>query len=39
MPYNNRELSLTLCDDLEGWGWGDGREVYERGDICIIMAN
>ena len=36
----NRELSLVLCDDLEGWhvGWGR-REVQEGGDICIHIAD
>ena len=24
-----------LCDDLEGWDGGEGREVQEEGDICI----
>ena len=29
-----------LCDDLEGWGGvGGGREVQEREDICILMAD
>ena len=32
--------SLVLSDDLEGWDReGDGREVRERGDICILMAD
>ena len=37
----HRELSLVLCDDLEGWegGVGSGREVQEGGTICILMAN
>ena len=31
-----RELSSGLYDDLEGSGGvGGGREVQERGDICI----
>ena len=30
------ELSLVVCDDLEGW---DGREVQEGGDICKHMAD
>ena len=28
-----------LCDDLEGWDGGKGREVQEEGDTCILMAN
>ena len=28
-----------LCDDLEGWDEGTGREVQETGDICIHMAD
>ena len=28
-----------LCDNLEVWdGVGDGREVQERGDICVPMT-
>ena len=28
-----------LCDILEGWdGVGGGREVHERGDVCIPVA-
>ena len=35
-----RELKLGLCDNLEGWdGERDGREVQERGDICIPVAD
>ena len=31
---------LELCDNLEGWdGVRGGREVQERGDICIPMAD
>ena len=29
----------VLCDNLDGWdGVGGGREVQERGDICIPTA-
>ena len=36
----SRELSLILCDNIEGWvGVGDGREVQEGEDICILMAD
>ena len=40
-PRNqNRELKPGLCNSLEGWGVeGDGREVQEGGDICILMAD
>ena len=35
-----RELKRGLCINLEGWDEeGDGREVQERGDICIPMAD
>ena len=31
--------SALLCDNLEGWDEvGDGKEVHERGDICILAA-
>ena len=26
-----------FCDD--GVGWGEQREIYEGGDICLIMAD
>ena len=28
-----------LCDDLDVWGGGSGREVQEGGDICIHIAD
>ena len=28
-----------LCDDLEGWDEGGGREVQEGGDVRIPMAD
>ena len=28
-----------LCDDLDGWDGGDGREVQEGGDIGIHIAD
>ena len=29
-----------LCDNLEGWdGEGDGREIPERGDMGVPMAD
>ena len=35
-----RELKQGLCDNLEGWdGEGDGREVPERGDMGVPMAD
>ena len=35
-----RELNSVLCDNLEGsYGVGDGREVQDRGDISIPMAD
>ena len=40
VALQNRELSLVLCDNLEGWdGVGNGREVQEGKDICIPMAD
>ena len=31
---------MALCDGREGWdGEAGGREVQERGDICICMAD
>ena len=38
----HRELSLVLCDDLEGWdgwGWGTGREVQEGRHICVQLIH
>ena len=35
-----RELTQGLCDNLEGWhGEGDGREVWEGGDMGVPMAD
>ena len=35
-----RKLKLGLCINLEGWDVeGDKREVQNRGDICIPMAD
>ena len=35
-----RKLKLGLCINLEGWDVeGDEREVQNRGDICIPMAD
>ena len=28
-----------LCDDLEGWDGGCGRETQEGGDKCILIAD
>ena len=34
-----KKLKQGLCINLEGWdGEGDGREVQNRGDICIPMS-
>ena len=35
----NREPSVAHCDDLEGMGWGEGKEAQEGGKICAIMAD
>ena len=37
----HREISLVLCDHLEGWDREGGREAQERGDMgtsCMHMA-
>ena len=35
-----KKLKHGLCVNLEGWdGEGDGREVQNRGDICIPMSD
>ena len=35
-----RKLKQGLCINLEGWdGEGDGREVQNRGDICIPLSD
>ena len=35
-----RELKQGLYDNLEGWdGEGDGREVWEGGDMGVFMAD
>ena len=35
-----RELSLELCDNLQGWdGVGGEREVQEGGDMCFHIAD
>ena len=35
-----RELKQGLCDNLGGWdGEGDGREVWEGGDLGVPMAD
>ena len=32
-------LKPGLCNNLKGWdGMGDGREVQEGGDICILIT-
>ena len=35
-----KKLKQGLCINLVGWdGEGDGREVQNRGDICIPMSD
>ena len=35
-----RKLKQVLCINLWGWdGEGEGREVQNGGDICILMAD
>ena len=36
-PQQLKNLSLVLCDDLDGWDRG-GKEVQEGGDICIYIV-
>ena len=38
-PQASRELSSVLCDDLEGWDEGGGREEQEGGGICIHISD
>ena len=38
-PVWHRDLSLVLCDGLEGWDGVGGRETQDRGHICIHIAN
>ena len=33
----NGEISLVLCDHLEGWDREGGRETQERGDMGIYV--
>ena len=28
-----------LCDDLEGWDGGNGRQAEEGEAICVLMAD
>ena len=36
-----RDLRSVLCGDLDGWvgDGGSGREVQEKADICIHIAD
>ena len=34
-----RTGSSVLCDDIDGWDGGGGREVQEEGDIGIHIAD
>ena len=35
----HREPSSVLCDDLERWDGGAGKEAQEGGHICMHMAD
>ena len=36
----HRELSVVLCDDLDGWDRvGVRGEVQAGGDVCILTAD
>ena len=38
--YMTQKLKQWLGDNLEGWGGeGDGREVWEGGDMGVPMAD
>ena len=38
--YVSGNSKQRLYINLEGWdGAGDGREVQEEGDICVLMAD
>ena len=38
--YDAGSSNLVLCDNLEGWDGVRGeREVQEKGDICVLMAD
>ena len=32
-----REPNVVLCDNLDGWDKGEGREAREEGDIYIYI--
>ena len=32
-------LRLVLCDNLEGWGVGYGREAQEGGITCVLIVD
>ena len=34
-----QEFNPVLCDNVERWDGGNGREVPEGRDICILMAD
>ena len=39
-PIWLRKVKQGLCINLEGWnGEGDGKEVQEGGDICMLKAD
>ena len=35
---NGQLINPVLGDSLEGWDDGEGREVQEGGDLCILMV-
>ena len=40
LHFTSQETQKGLCINLEGWdGEGDGREVQNGGDICILTAD
>ena len=37
--YITQRAQSALCDDLEGAGWEERREIQEGGDTCIIITD
>ena len=40
LMYDTGNPKPVLGDNLEGWGWEEGRrEIQEGGDTCMPIAN
>ena len=35
----HRELISALCDNVDGWDGGGGREALQGGVLCVLMAD